>query len=85
MDFLSVFSPEISSLTGELSLQALLSGSLETPLIYGDLTLDQGSVVSSRDIADLSNITTKLKLQGDRGIIIGRMNVGQVSCYWMAD
>ena len=77
LDFLTPFAPDISSIDGAVSAQARLDGTLAMPLLYGDLILDQGSLATRTEMVSITDLTTRLKIQGDKGVIDGRMMVGE--------
>ncbi len=76
LDFLAPFIPEVSAMDGELSAYARLAGTLDKPLLYGDVSLTHGKVSTVRDIVSINDMTTRLHVQGDHGEIDGQLLLG---------
>ena len=77
LDFLTPFIPEVSTIDGTVSAQARLDGTLSKPLLFGDLTLDQGQLATRTEMVSINDLTTRLKIIGDYGVISGHMLVGE--------
>ena len=77
LDFLTPFIPEVSAIDGTISAQTRLDGTLAKPLLYGDLILDQGLLSTRTEMVSITELTTRLKIQGDKGVIDGHMMVGE--------
>ena len=76
LDFLAAFVPDIITIDGMVSAKTQLAGTLEKPLIYGDMKIDQGQVTTRSDMVTVTDLTTSLNLQGTKGVIDGSMKVG---------
>ena len=76
LDFLAGFIPQITTLDGVLSAKTMLAGTVEKPQAFGELAIDQGLVITESDILTISDMSTRLKLQGTKGVIDGSMRVG---------
>lgn len=77
LDFLTPFVPEVASINGVLSANARLAGTLEKPLLYGQLVLDKGQLATRADEVKIRDLVTRLAIKGDHGEISGGMRVGE--------
>ncbi|MGI9276839.1 MAG: translocation/assembly module TamB domain-containing protein [Endozoicomonas sp.] len=69
--------PEVSALDGLVSANGKLAGNLDKPLIYGELVLENGSLETDSDFARIRELSSKVSLKGDRGVISGHLMVGE--------
>ena len=76
LDFLANFVPQITTLDGVLSAKTMLAGTVKKPQAFGELAINQGQVITESNIVTISELSTQLKLQGTKGVIDGRMKVG---------
>ena len=76
LDFLANFVPQITTLDGILSAKTMLAGTVKKPQAFGELAIEQGMVITESNIVSISDLSTKLKLQGTKGVIDGSMKVG---------
>ncbi|WP_330925767.1 translocation/assembly module TamB domain-containing protein [Candidatus Sororendozoicomonas aggregata] len=73
---LTPFVPEVSNITGTLSAKGRFAGSLNTPLFYGDIALNEGDITTTQDIVHISRLNTLVQINGDTGKLTGHMQVG---------
>lgn len=76
LDFLAGFVPKITTLDGVLSAKTTLAGTINKPRAYGELAITQGVVTTESDIVSITDLSTRLKLQGTSGVVSGSMKVG---------
>lgn len=81
LDFLTGLIPQLEKLDGELSAKTRLDGTLKEPLLYGQVSLTEGQLSARDDIVSISQLTTELDIQGNKGKIDGSMNVGDGILY----
>ncbi len=74
---LTPFVPEVSHIAGTVSAQGRFAGSLNTPLFYGGITLNEGDITTTQAIAHISRLNAHLQVNGDTGTLNGRMQVGK--------
>ncbi len=76
LGFLGPFIPEVSRVDGVLSADAKMAGTLEQPLLYGELALNQGQVETDAELVTIKDWVTRLLVNGNQGEIQGSMQVG---------
>ena len=76
LDFLANFVPQVTALDGVLSAKAILTGTVKKPQAFGELAIEQGMVMTESEIVSITDLSTRLKLQGTKGVIDGSMKVG---------
>ncbi|KUE81295.1 hypothetical protein ATO46_12425 [Aeromonas schubertii] len=69
--------PEVRELKGALAGQVRLEGTLARPLLYGELRLRDGEVQTHADMVTLSGLDTRLRVNGERAEIDGKVLVGK--------
>ena len=69
--------PEVRELKGVLAGQARLEGTLAKPLLYGEVRLRDGEVQTHADLVTLSGLDTRLRINGERADIDGKVLVGK--------
>ena len=77
LDILAPFIPELRSITGQLSAKGKLGGTLEKPLFYGNIDLAGGAFEESQQIAKVSDLNTRIQVDGSSAAILGTMLVGR--------
>ena len=77
LDFLANFVPQITTLDGVLSAKTMLAGTVKKPQAFGEIAINQGQVATEAQIVTISELSTRLKLQGTKGVIDGSMKVGE--------
>ncbi|MGB1271807.1 MAG: translocation/assembly module TamB domain-containing protein, partial [Endozoicomonas sp.] len=77
LDFLTPFVPDVANIDGVLSANARLAGTLEKPLLYGQLVLDKGQLTTRADEVKIRDLVTRLAIKGDHGEVSGGMRVGE--------
>ena len=76
LELFSPFLPEVSAMNGTFSAKGRLDGTLNKPLFYGRLSLENGFVDTTREIISLSAINTYLEVNGSSGTVEGTMKAG---------
>lgn len=69
--------PEVRELKGVLAGQARFDGTLKRPLLYGELRLRDGEVQTTSDMVTLTKLDTRLRIDGERADIDGKVLVGK--------
>ena len=77
LDYLRPLIPDLRSIRGTLSADARLGGTLNRPLLFGQVQLSEGQLVARQDMVSISNLVTRLDMAGNKGQISGSMNVGE--------
>ena len=76
LDFIADLSPEVQNLSGRLNGNMAITGSLEAPVLHGELALLDGSAELERPGLNLKDIQVKLSGAGVNGV---RVNAHAVS------
>ncbi|MGC9519636.1 MAG: translocation/assembly module TamB domain-containing protein [Desulfuromonadaceae bacterium] len=76
LDFIADLSPEVQNLTGILNGNMSITGSLEAPVLHGELALFEGSAELERPGLNLKDIQVQLNGDGINGV---RVNAHAVS------
>ncbi|TDW62544.1 translocation/assembly module TamB domain-containing protein [Oceanimonas baumannii] len=69
--------PEVARLEGALAGDVRLAGTLDQPLMYGDIALTGGEVDTYADMVKVRDLTTRLSVQGSRAALDGSLLVGK--------
>lgn len=77
LDWLAPLLPEVARLQGTLAGQARLAGSLDAPLLFGDISLTGGEVDTYSDVVRVRDFSTRLSVDGTRATLDGRLRVGE--------
>ncbi|MHA6964719.1 autotransporter assembly complex protein TamB [Zobellella denitrificans] len=76
LDWLAPLLPEVARLQGTLAGQARLDGTLDAPLLFGDISLSGGEVDTYSDMVQVRDFSTRLSVNGNAATIDGRLRVG---------
>ncbi|MCA1796425.1 MAG: translocation/assembly module TamB domain-containing protein, partial [Geobacteraceae bacterium] len=68
LDFIASLLPEVQSIAGRLTGTMTVTGSLETPVLFGHLSLSDGATEVERFGLDLKDIQIQLNAEGHDGI-----------------
>ena len=68
---------ELKRTRGRVDAHGRMAGTLEKPLFYGKVTLDEGEIETSADIAVIRQLHSELDIRGARADLSGSMNVGK--------
>ena len=74
--FLAPFFQRISTINGSISANTRFGGTLEKPLLFGELSLNEGNLETKADLVSINQLHSKLTINGDKGEISGSMLVG---------
>ncbi|WP_375057948.1 translocation/assembly module TamB domain-containing protein [Zobellella sp. DQSA1] len=77
LDWLAPLLPEVARLQGTLAGQARLDGTLDAPLLFGDINLSGGEVDTYSDMVLVRDFSTRLSVRGNAATIDGRLRVGE--------
>ncbi|WP_461535895.1 autotransporter assembly complex protein TamB [Spongorhabdus nitratireducens] len=77
LDFLAPFIPEVSRFDGVLSADTRLGGSLEKPLLFGDVDLKEGRLETDPPLLAVTAMETHLQVNGSQADISGVMHTGE--------
>ena len=77
LNYLQPLIPDLRSMGGTLSADTRLGGTLTSPLLFGQVQLNEGQLVARQDMVSISNLVTRLDMSGSKGQISGSMNVGK--------
>ncbi|MBL1376422.1 translocation/assembly module TamB [Zobellella sp. CGMCC 1.18722] len=77
LDWLAPLLPEVARLQGTLAGQARLDGTLDAPLLFGDINLTGGEVDTYSDMVLVRDFSTRLSVNGNAAVIDGRLRVGE--------
>ncbi|MBM7457134.1 translocation and assembly module TamB [Oceanisphaera litoralis] len=76
LDWLAPLLPEVARLQGTLAGRARLEGTLQAPLLFGDISLSGGEVDTYSDMVQVRDFSTRLEIRGTNATINGRLRVG---------
>ncbi|PSJ45621.1 translocation/assembly module TamB [Zobellella endophytica] len=76
LDWLAPLLPEVARLQGTLAGQARLEGTLDAPLLFGDISLTGGEVDTYSDMVQVRDFSTRLAVRGTNATLDGRLRVG---------
>lgn len=76
LDWLAPLLPEVARLQGILAGRARLDGTLQAPLLFGDISLTGGEVDTYSDMVKVRDFSTRLDIRGTNATIAGQLRVG---------
>ncbi|EKE69244.1 translocation/assembly module TamB domain-containing protein [Gallaecimonas xiamenensis] len=76
LDWLAPLLPEVHSLSGEVNGEGQLAGSLNQPLFFGHLALAEGAVRTESDMVTVTELSTRLDVQGAKAALSGSAKLG---------
>ncbi|OIN09210.1 autotransporter assembly complex protein TamB [Oceanisphaera psychrotolerans] len=76
LDWLTPLLPEVARLQGTLAGQGRLDGTLQAPLLFGEINLTGGEVDTYSDMVKVRDFTTRLDIRGTNATINGQLRVG---------
>ncbi|GAA3713670.1 translocation/assembly module TamB domain-containing protein [Oceanisphaera sediminis] len=76
LDWLAPLLPEVARLQGTLAGRARLDGTLQAPLLFGDISLTGGEVDTYSDMVKVRDFSTRLDIRGTNATINGQLRVG---------
>lgn len=76
-DAFAALIPDVRELKGILSGQARFDGTLKRPLLFGDIRLRDGKVLTTSDMLTLNGLDTRLTIAGEQADIDGKVLVGK--------
>ncbi len=76
LDWLAPLLPEVVRLQGTLAGSARLGGTLQAPLLFGDISLTGGEVDTHSDMVKVRDFSTRLDIRGTNATINGQLRVG---------
>ncbi|NLJ93346.1 MAG: translocation/assembly module TamB [Aeromonadales bacterium] len=76
LDWLAPLLPEVARLEGTLAGQGRLEGTLEAPLLFGQISLTGGEVDTYSDMVEVRDLSTRLDIKGTNASIDGQLKVG---------
>ena len=71
------FLPDVEILTGIINSQTTLGGTLEAPLLFGDITLKQGHITGQSLPTNIDKLTANITLAGNKADIVSNFILGQ--------
>ena len=79
LSFLQPLLPDVKNLSGNLSGDTTLGGTLKKPLIFGAINLNEGDVVTRSGALHISQLNTRVTMGGDHGNVSGNLKIGEGS------
>ena len=70
---------ELKRTKGRIDAHGRMDGTLDKPLFFGRVTLDEGEIETSSDIAVIRQLHSELDIRGSRADLSGRLMVGKGS------
>ncbi|ART78994.1 autotransporter assembly complex protein TamB [Oceanisphaera avium] len=85
LDWLAPLLPEVARLQGVLAGQGRFEGTLDAPLLFGNISLTGGEVDTYSDMVQVRDFTTRLDIRGTQAHIDGQLKVGGGPLYITGD